>query len=66
MPMTAAFVDSLRDAFGREAIDICIKRGMRGEDGWFHAAEAGHQVGTPFSPREWTIMRRPPAGKGER
>lgn len=50
MPMTAALIDDLRAAFGWEAIDAVIRKGMAGQSGWFHACEAGHQVGTPFEP----------------
>lgn len=63
MPQTAAFIDSLRKAFGREGIDRSIKRGIKGEEGWFHAVESGHQVGTPFAERDWVVPRRPPKGK---
>lgn len=48
MPGVAAFVDALRDAFGREHIDECIRRGMRegeGPDWYFSAWENGHTIG---------------------
>jgi hypothetical protein len=48
MPVTAAFIDRLREAFGAEAIDGSIRRGMKGEANCFHAAETIHSVGTPF------------------
>lgn len=63
MPNTAAFIDDLRSAFGREAIDAMIRKGMKGEAGCFHAREAGHELGTPFEARAWVPMKRPPEGK---
>jgi hypothetical protein len=45
MPMTAAFVDEMREAFGKESIDAQIRLGMRGEPTFF-AQENGVQVGT--------------------
>lgn len=43
MPVVAAFIDSLRAAFGREVIDQAIRQGIR--DGTFCARENGHVVG---------------------
>jgi hypothetical protein len=51
MPNTAALIDELRLAFGKAAVDAVIKRGMRGDPGYFHARESGHEVGTPFPPQ---------------
>lgn len=45
MPQCAAFIDSLRDAFGKEHIDGQIRAGMRGEP-VFYASENGHTLGT--------------------
>lgn len=45
MPKVAAFIDQLREVFGREPIDQAIREGMR--DGTFHARENGHEVGKP-------------------
>ncbi len=45
MPQCAAFIDSLRDAFGKEHIDGQIRAGMRGEPVFF-ASENGHTIGT--------------------
>jgi hypothetical protein len=47
MPKVAAWVDALRQAFGREHIDECIRRGMVSSGGaWeFTATENGHVVG---------------------
>lgn len=47
MPQTAAFIDALREAFGREDIDAQIRAGMSGVPGRFYARENGHEVGTP-------------------
>ncbi len=46
MPATAAFIDELRRVFGADAINVSIKRGMRGEAGFFYAEEGGHTLGT--------------------
>ena len=48
MPETAAFIDALRDAFGKDSINIEIKKGVAGLPGHFHAVENGQEVGTPF------------------
>ena len=45
MPQCAAFIDSLRDAFGKDHIDGQIRAGMRGEP-VFYASENGHTIGT--------------------
>lgn len=62
MPATAEFIDRLREAFGKDAIDRSIKRGMRGEEGWFHARENGHEVGTPFAKQAWVPATKLPEG----
>lgn len=46
MPVTAAWIDAMRRAFGAKVVDEAMRRGMRGEQG-FHATENGHEVGTP-------------------
>lgn len=46
--MIDAFIDELREVFGREAIDRCIVDGIK--DGTFHARENGHEVGVPLVP----------------
>lgn len=51
MPMTAAWIDSLREAFGKDMIDQQIRRGMAGQP-TFWAHEGGHAVGTPSSSTE--------------
>lgn len=48
MPSTASIIDELRAAFGKESIDASIRKGIAGRPGWFHAREAGHEVGTAF------------------
>lgn len=48
MPEVAAFIDSMRDAFGKEHIDQQIRKGMRGEPVFF-ARENGYQIGTPVN-----------------
>lgn len=47
MPTVAGWIDSLRDAFGKEAIDSAIRAGMDGQH-TFNARENGHAVGTPI------------------
>lgn len=46
MPVVTAFIDQLREVFGREYIDDIIRAGIRGKP-VFHATENGHEVGTP-------------------
>lgn len=46
MPEVTAFIDSMREAFGKDHIDYQIRRGMRGEPVFF-AQENGRQIGTP-------------------
>lgn len=48
MPQVTAWIDDLRDAFGTEAIEHAIKRGMAGEPNQFFAKEGGEQLGTAF------------------
>ena len=45
MPGVAAFIDSLRQAFGKEMVDHMIRTGLR--DGTFWAVENGLVVGQP-------------------
>lgn len=47
MPLVAAFIDDLRDAFGAETINASIRRGMAGEPGFF-ASENGATLGVRF------------------
>ena len=45
MPLTAAFVDQMRELFDRESVDAQIRAGMQGEP-MFWARENGHEIGT--------------------
>ena len=45
MPSTTEFIDSLRDAFGAEAVNPSIKAGIAGE-GTFYACENGQEIGS--------------------
>ena len=45
MPVTAAFIDECREAFGVEMVNAQIKLGMQGAR-TFHASENGTEVGT--------------------
>ena len=47
MPEVAAFVDALREVFGKASIDGQIRRGIAGEP-VFYASENGHEIGTPL------------------
>lgn len=49
MPTVAAFIDTLREVFGKEMIDAQIRQGLRGEP-VFWASENGRTVGTRVSP----------------
>jgi hypothetical protein len=45
MPDVTRFIDSMRDAFGKDMIDGQIRRGMKGEP-TFWASENRHEIGT--------------------
>lgn len=45
MPGVTAWIDTLRDAFGKEMVDQMIRTGLR--EGTFWAVEKGIVVGTP-------------------
>ncbi len=45
MPTTAAFIDSLREAFGADMINDQIRKGIKGEP-TFYAQENGLTLGT--------------------
>ena len=49
MPVTAAFIDQLRDAFGADAINRQIKAGINGVETFF-AAENGVEIGSRPAP----------------
>lgn len=67
MPVTAAWIDALRDAFGADGINAQIRRGMRGEP-VFYAKEGGREIGRR-DPREGirpSIVRAVVIGKAKR
>lgn len=45
MPIVAAFIDELREQFGKAEIDAQIRKGMAGLP-VFWASENGHEIGT--------------------
>ncbi|MFL9876472.1 hypothetical protein [Paraburkholderia megapolitana] len=47
MPEISAFVERLREAFGRGEIDALVRRGRAGEPVFF-AREGGMEFGTPL------------------
>ena len=47
MPGVSAFIDAMREAFGKEEIDKQIRAGLKGEP-VFYARENGYVLGTPF------------------
>lgn len=49
MPLTAAFIDAMRETFGVDEINDQIRKGMHGRP-TFWASENGHEVGTPIPP----------------
>lgn len=55
MPIVAAWIDEMREAFGKEHIDEVIKAGMKGKSVFF-ASEGGHTVGTP-APPGWRVLK---------
>jgi hypothetical protein len=68
MPTVAAWIDQLRDAFGKESIDAQIRAGMRGKPVFF-AQENGQTVGTPSPARtrvQWDRATGRPYVVGER
>lgn len=48
MPLTAAWIDTLREAFGRDVIDGQIRKATAEGLPTFYAEEAGHRVGVPL------------------
>lgn len=48
MPETADWVDQKRVEWGRDYVDQCIRRALKGEPGWFYAIENGKVLGTPW------------------
>lgn len=65
MPQTAAFVDMLREAFGADAIDPSIRRGLAGEP-TFYAEENGHVLGCRAMMDRPGAPVPPAAGEGGR
>ena len=55
MPKITAWVDDLRAAFGRDAIDGQIRAATRDGLPTFHATEAGHAVGVPLPAARFEI-----------
>lgn len=55
MPITAAWIDRMRKAFGAEHIDGQIRKGMKGE-ATFWASENGHTVGTEGR-QGWRVIK---------
>lgn len=58
MPQCAAFLDDLRQAFGKAEVDQMIREGLA--NGTFYAAENGYEVGRPPEPRNWVVPYVPP------
>ena len=54
MPLTADFVDRLREVFGKEYINDIIRRSLKGEP-VFYAEENGIEIGTPM-PKKGTAI----------
>ena len=50
MPETAAWVDQMRQRFGKAHVNHCIREALAGKPGFFYAFEQGHTLGTPFPP----------------
>ena len=48
MPGVTAFIDQMREVFGKEGIDTMIRAGLQGKPNCFHARENGIEVGTCF------------------
>lgn len=60
MPITAAWIDQLREAFGADAAEVVvaqIRAAVRDGLPTFHATEAGHSVGVPLPPWRGTEIR---------
>lgn len=47
MPLTAAFIDDLRQNFGADGINASIRAGLHGWPQRFYAEEGGQCVGAP-------------------
>lgn len=49
MPITAAWIDALREEFGKEHIDDQIRAALKDGAATFHAIENGHELGRPVT-----------------
>lgn len=49
MPLVAAFIDEVREAFGAPQINASIKAGIDGQP-TFYASEKGREIGTESPP----------------
>ena len=61
MPETADWIDQRRLQWGSEHVDACLRKGLRGEQGYFYAIEAGRVVGTAW-PMEAALAGLKPGG----
>ncbi len=62
MPSVTAFIDDLREAFGKDMIDGQIRKGMKGEP-VFYASENGVEIGTKVdSGATWRVTWDPVTG----
>ena len=59
MPITAAFIDDLRERLGAEAVTQAMREGLR--DGDFFAIEGEHIVGRPTREAYLRCGLEPPA-----
>ena len=55
MPVVTAWIDKMRDAFGKEHIDAQIRAGMKGKPVFF-ASENGNEIGTKPK-RGWRVLK---------
>jgi hypothetical protein len=55
MPTVAAFIDGMREAFGKEHIDRQIRAGMNGKP-VFYCSENGRELGTKPK-RGWRVLK---------
>ena len=55
MPVVTAWIDKMRDAFGKEHIDAQIRAGIKGQPVFF-ANENGHEIGTRPE-RGWRVLK---------
>jgi len=48
MPRTAEWINRQRAELGKEWVDQCVRRGIKGEPGLFYSFEEGRVIGTPW------------------